>query len=200
MLVRLQRAAVYEMNRRDLWSPGALPPLIHSCINPSLFRAAEISLRSPPILSLFSTNMCWFYAVKCFFFLPLYGFNSLSLALTLRLLTCLQIQLSPWCDQGWASANVSCLITPGWRESGYNRASVWALAPFLKKCDGIGQRNGSAPLKGLALCCPVALVMPACCQPCWQTVGDWVGVCVGGGSVGGRSDSPMPPSLASFCW
>lgn len=166
----------------DLWPQGALPPLIHSCINPSLFRNAEISLRSPPILLLFSTDMCWYYAVECSH-LSLCGFMSVVLPYTTNLFVNAIVSVMQR-SRVTSAANVSCLITPGWRESGYNRASVWTLALFLKK--GMGSDNTTAALllKGSFCAAP----SPTSCLRVVSPVGDWWG----GGLFGGRSESSLP--------
>lgn len=171
----------------DLWPPGALPPLIYSCIHPSLFRSAEISLRSPPILLLFSTGMCCYYAVRCSH-LSLGGFNNLVLPYTTDLFANAIVSVMQR-SKVTSSASASCLITPGWRQSGYNRASVWTLALFLKK--GMGSDTATAALLLKRSFC--AAPSPSSCLRAVSRVGrQWGRLVV--------VQNCLCPSSASFCW
>lgn len=174
----------------DLWPQGALPPLIHSCINPSLFRNAEISLRSPAILLLFSTDMCWYYAVECSH-LSLCGFVSLVLPYTTNLFVNAIVSVMQR-SRVTSAANVSCLITPGWRESGYNRASVRTLALFLKKGMGWDNTTAALLLKGSFCAAP----SPTSCLRVVSPVGHWGG---GWGVSLVVVQNRLCRSSASFC-
>lgn len=90
-----------------------------------------------------------------------------------------------------SAANVSCLITPGCRRSGYNRASVWTLALFLKK--GMGSDNTTAALLLKGSFCAA----PSCLRAVGR-VGRPLRIEVVVVVVGGGCPELPPPKLRQF--